>query len=214
MCGAFPPQPSPSASPSAFLFSFYFLFCQFTGLAHGVLKVGGDGGEQVASIIQQNLQEAGVTVQIQVQEAATMFAGLFSGSVGIALVNASYSSNPMWLRSFLTNDATTYINVQDDTWDEMYDRFVAADTEEGEIAAAKEFQQLWLEKEPCIFYAASYEDYPHSARLGNAVGLLNDASGNLTVWNWCRYILLSRINRHTGHNCGIVKRDFRDYTES
>lgn len=151
-----------------------------------VINTPAGAREQVASIIQQNLQEAGVTVQIQVQEAATMFAGLFSGSVGIALVNASYSSNPMWLRSFLTNDATTYINVQDDTWDEMYDRFVAADTEEGEIAAAKEFQQLWLEKEPCIFYAASYEDYPHSARLGNAVGLLNDASGNLTVWNWCR----------------------------
>ncbi|MCH4031245.1 MAG: ABC transporter substrate-binding protein [Lachnospiraceae bacterium] len=142
--------------------------------------------EQVASIIQQNLQEAGLTVEIQVQEAATMFSGLFSGTVGIALVNASYSSNPMWLKTFLTNDSASYINVQDDTWDDMYAKFVAAGTEEEEIAVAKEYQQLWLEKEPCIFYAASYEDYPHSARLGNAVGLLNDSTGNVTVWNWCK----------------------------
>lgn len=142
--------------------------------------------EQVASIIQQNLQETGLTVQVQVQEAATMFAGLFSGSVGIALVNASYSSNPMWLRSFLTNDAASYINVQDDTWDDIYNEFVAAGSEEGEIAVTKKFQQTWLEKEPVVFYAASYEDYPHSARLGNAVGLLNDSTGNVTVWNWCK----------------------------
>ncbi|MGI5990316.1 MAG: ABC transporter substrate-binding protein [Lachnospiraceae bacterium] len=151
-----------------------------------VINTPGGVREQIASIIQQNLEEAGVTCEIQVQEAATMFSGLFSGTVGIALVNASYSSNPMWLRTFLTNDSASYINVQDDTWDDIYDEFIAAATEEDQIQVAKDYQQLWLEKEPVIIYAAGYEDYPHSARLGNSVGLLNDASGNLTVWNWCK----------------------------
>lgn len=140
--------------------------------------------EKCASIIQQNLQAIGMTVNIQVEEAATMFAGFYDGTTGIGLVNMTMQSNPMYLRNMLTNDAATFINNTSDIWDDYYTRFMQAASDEDAVAVVDEMQQTWLDEVPIIFYAATYEDYAYNTRLGDDIGMEDIGLGNLPVWQW------------------------------
>lgn len=141
--------------------------------------------ERVANVLQQNLEAIGVSSEIQVMEAATMFAGFYDGTTGIGLVNMTFATNPMYLRGMLTNDSASFLNIDADTWDDYYDSFMNAKTEEEEIEIVKQMQQTWLEEEPIIFYAATYEDYAYSTRFGDeGIGLEDLGYQNIPVWDW------------------------------
>lgn len=140
--------------------------------------------EKCASIIQQNLEAIGLTVNVQVEEAATMFAGFYDGTTGIGLVNMTMQSNPMYLRNMLTNDSATFINNTSDIWDDYYDEFMEATSDEARVEIVKEFQQSWLDEVPIVFYAGTYEDYAYNSRLGSGIGMEDIGYGNLPVWEW------------------------------
>ena len=140
--------------------------------------------EKVANIMQQNFEEAGLKTTIKVEEAATMFAGFYDGTTEMGLVNMTMQSNPMYLKSMLTHTSASFINWPDSTWDDYYDTFMEAENEDDRIAIVKDMQAKWLEQEPIIFYAATYEDYAFNKRLGDAIGLEDLGLGNIPVWNW------------------------------
>jgi hypothetical protein len=94
------------------------------------------------------------------------------------------AANPMWMKNLLTSKTSTTINTTSDVWDVFYERFMAASSEDEEIAIVKEMQQTWLEQEPYIFYAARYSDYCYNSRLGDNVNLQALENYNLAGWEW------------------------------
>ena len=59
-----------------------------------------------------------------------------------------------------------------------------AETDDERVSIVKDMQKEWLEQEPIIFYAATYEDYAFNKRLGDAIGLEDLGLGNIPVWTW------------------------------
>ncbi len=140
--------------------------------------------EKCATIIAQNLVDIGLPVEVQVTEAATMFAGFYDGSTSIGLVNMNFQTNPMYLRNLLTNDAATLINTADDTWDDYYDAFMAATSDEERTQIMMDYQQTWLEEPPFIEYVATFNDYAYTSYLGDSIGMEDIPLGNFAVWEW------------------------------
>lgn len=140
--------------------------------------------EKVANIMQQNFEAIGLKTEIKVEEAATMFAGFYDGTTEMGLVNMTMQSNPMYLKSMLTNEAASFINWPDSTWDDYYNEFMKAETDEDRVKVVMDMQKEWREQEPIIFYAGTYEDYAFNKRLGDGIGLEDIGLGNLPVWTW------------------------------
>lgn len=140
--------------------------------------------EKVANVMQQNFEAIGLKTTIKVEEAATMFAGFYDGTTEMGLVNMTMQSNPMYLKSQLTNESSSFINWPDSTWDDYYTSFMKAETDDERVSIVKDMQKEWLEQEPVIFYAATYEDFAFNKRLGDAIGLEDLGLGNIPVWTW------------------------------
>jgi peptide/nickel transport system substrate-binding protein len=140
--------------------------------------------EKVANIIQQNLKAVGMDTKIQVMEAATMFAGFYKGTTGIGLVNRSALADPMYMKVMLSNNPQYFSGIADDTWDQYYNQYLAASTEQDKINVVKSYQEKWLDEVPIVFYAATYKDYGYNSRLGDDIGVEDMDMGNLPVWQW------------------------------
>ncbi|WP_312430080.1 ABC transporter substrate-binding protein [Lacrimispora sp.] len=154
-------------------------------LAKGItLHTPSGAREKVANIMQQNFEAVGLKTAIKVEEAATMFAGFYDGTTEMGLVNMTMQSNPMYLKSMLTHESASFINWPDSTWDDYYTSFMKAETDDERVSIVKEMQKEWLEQEPIIFYAATYEDYACNKRLGDDIGLEDLGLGNIPVWTW------------------------------
>ena len=139
---------------------------------------------QAANIMQQNFEAIGLNIEIQIEEAATMFAGFYDGSTGIGLVNTSAQVNPMYMKTQLTNDTTNYAGITTDEYDEIYDRFMEAGSDEERIEIAHELQQKWVEEEPIIFYSSIPHDYAFNKRMGDEIHLEDIMYYNVPVWTW------------------------------
>jgi peptide/nickel transport system substrate-binding protein len=144
----------------------------------------GSSSEDLANLIASYLQAVGINASISMMEGTTMIAGLHSTDVGCGLLSKDMAANPMWMKNLLTSKTSTTINTTSDVWDVFYERFMAASSEDEEIAIVKEMQQTWLEQEPYIFYAARYSDYCYNSRLGDNVNLQALENYNLAVWEW------------------------------
>lgn len=154
-------------------------------LAKGItLHTPSGAREKVANIMQQNFETIGLKTTIKVEEAATMFAGFYDGTTEMGLVNMTMQSNPMYLKSMLTSESASFINWPDSTWDDYYSNFMKAETDDERVSIVMDMQKEWLDKQPIIFYAGTYEDYAFNKRLGDAIGLEDLGLGNLPVWTW------------------------------
>ena len=140
--------------------------------------------EAASAIMQQCFAEIGLNVEIQVVEAATMFAGFADGTTGFGMVGMNCGANPLYLKSQLTNDAYNFSNVQDDTWDGYYDRFMKASSDDERMQIVSEYQDEFAEKEPMVFYNAVNEDWAWNKRLGDDIHLVDILYGALPVWDW------------------------------
>ena len=143
-------------------------------------------GENICSLVQQNLAAIGMNVEVQKMEAATMFAGFYDNTVAMGTVTKPTSLNPMYMRTALTNKRTSYMQWPTELWDDIAMDFMNAKNEDEEMTVMKEFQETWVEEVPSLFMAATYEHYAYSPRLGDgeSLGLEYASLGSLPVWQW------------------------------
>lgn len=151
-----------------------------------VIATSGSSGEKLCSLVQQNLEAIGMNIDVQLMEAATMFAGFTDGTVTMGTVTKGSNFNPLYMRTALTNKRSSYIGWQTELWDDIAAEFMNAADHDEEIAAMKKFQETWIDEVPSIFLCADYENYAYSQRLGDgeSLGLENAQYGCLPVWEW------------------------------
>ncbi len=151
-----------------------------------LLVTSGSAGEMLCALVEQNLEAVGFNIEVQMMEAATMFAGFTDGSVTMGTVSKDSNFNPMYMRTALTNKRSSYIGWQTELWDNIANEFMNAANHEEEIAVMKKFQETWIDEVPSIFLCASYSNYAYNNRLGDgeSLGLENAAYGCLPVWEW------------------------------
>lgn len=151
-----------------------------------LLVTSGSSGEKLCALVEQNLEAVGFNIEVQMMEAATMFAGFTDGSVTMGTVSKDSNFNPLYMRTALTNKRSSYIGWQTELWDDIAAEFMNAANHEEELAVMKKFQETWIDEVPSIFLCASYSNYAYNARLGDgeSLGLENAAYGCLPVWEW------------------------------
>lgn len=151
-----------------------------------LIVTSGSAGEKLCALVEQNLEAVGFNIEVQMMEAATMFAGFTDGSVTMGTVSKDSNFNPLYMRTALTNKRSSYIGWQTELWDDIATEFMNAANHEEEIAIMKKFQETWIDEVPSIFLCAAYSNYAYNNRLGDgeSLGLENAAYGCLPVWEW------------------------------
>ena len=151
-----------------------------------LIVTSGSAGEKLCALVEQNLEAVGFNIEVQMMEAATMFAGFTDGSVTMGTVSKDSNFNPLYMRTALTNKRSSYIGWQTELWDDIAAEFMNAANHEEELAVMKKFQETWIDEVPSIFLCASYSNYAYNSRLGDgeSLGLENAAYGCLPVWEW------------------------------
>ncbi len=69
--------------------------------------------ESMAAIIQQNLAEAGITIDVQTVELAPMFSGLHDGTYDLGICGSTAMSYPLWMSGYYDNKNATYCQITD-----------------------------------------------------------------------------------------------------
>ena len=136
---------------------------------------------KAATVIQQNLQDLGLTVEIVQSDSATMFGGMVSGEIGIGMANFSVQPHPMYFSMMTSNESPSYVMADIPLWDELKAKMAQSFTDEEKQAVMDEYQEAWAEYQPSIFYAISYDRTPYNARLGDNVYYTNLLS-NAYYW--------------------------------
>lgn len=75
--------------------------------------------ESMAAIIQQNLAEAGINVEVQTVELATMFAGLQDGTYDLGICGSTAMGYPLWMSGYYDNKNATYCQISDPSYAEI-----------------------------------------------------------------------------------------------
>lgn len=68
--------------------------------------------ESMAAVIQQNLAEAGLNIEVQTVELATMFSGLQDGTYDLGICGSTAMDYPLWMAGYYDNKNATYCRSQ------------------------------------------------------------------------------------------------------
>ncbi len=63
--------------------------------------------ESMAAVIQQNLAEAGLNIEVQTVELATMFSGLQDGTYDLGICGSTAMDYPLWMAGYYDNKNAT-----------------------------------------------------------------------------------------------------------
>ena len=69
--------------------------------------------ESMAAVIQQNLAEAGINIDVQTVELATMFSGLQDGTYDLGICGSTAMAYPLWMSGYYDNKNATYCQITD-----------------------------------------------------------------------------------------------------
>ena len=75
--------------------------------------------ESMAAVIQQNLAEAGIQVEVQTVELATMFSGLQDGTYDLGICGSTAMDYPLWMAGYYDNKNATYCQITDPQYAEI-----------------------------------------------------------------------------------------------
>lgn len=138
----------------------------------------------LAALIQQNLADAGITVEIETVDSATMFAGMFDGTYDMAVASHTPTNLPLWFTGsrftednnlFRVADLSYYTDIIDriENQSDLDARIGLVDELEAHLQAEMPFVPLWF------YYSLHVEsktvtgiDYPASSCC------------NENVWEW------------------------------
>mgnify|MGYP000408806405 CR=1 FL=1 len=68
--------------------------------------------ESMAAVIQQNLAEAGIQVEVQTVELATMFSGLQDGTYDLGICGSTAMDYPLWMAGYYDNKMLRIARLQ------------------------------------------------------------------------------------------------------
>lgn len=144
--------------------------------------------ERIAALVEQNMENIGFDVEVQVLEAATLFADLRSGADGTydgGMIGMGVSPDPCYFDSQLNLRASNFASVTDPTYEDYQNKFVAAATEEEGKQIMGEYLEYIHEECPYIFIA-SYTNYQtFSKRMGDIAADYSATNlRDMGVWNW------------------------------
>ena len=143
--------------------------------------IAADSGdrEKVATIIQQNLAEIGVTAEIVTGDSATLMSGIRDGSLDMALLQTTTGASPTYLILDYDVNGVTYGRVQDPKYYDKHVEVNQAANDEERIKLAWELQELLWEESPYINLYAEDIYMVCSQKLHNIT-----IPNNEKCWEW------------------------------
>ena len=97
------------------------LLAEADGIEPGLKVVVTSARESMAAVIQQNLAEAGIQIEVQTVELATMFSGLQDGTYDLGICGSTAMDYPLWMAGYYDNKNATYCQITDPKYAEIQD---------------------------------------------------------------------------------------------
>ena len=140
--------------------------------------------ESMAAIIQQNLAEAGITIDVQTVELATMFSGLQDGTYDLGICGSTaMSSTALWMSGYYDNKNATYCQITDTAYAELQDKIAAETDEAKKKELVNEYQQLLWDEMPLVMLYNGYTFGVQSERF-QGYNAFEGGVNNQAVWKW------------------------------
>ncbi len=139
--------------------------------------------ENIAALLVQQWKEAGINVNMEIVDVATMFSGLANGTYDLGLSGHSASAYSLWFEAEFPANLTDASFTPDPARNDYVNR-IAATIDKGEkIALVKEYQRYLAEKTWFIPLYFTGEYWVETKRVS---GIRDSASlmCNDNVWEW------------------------------
>lgn len=139
--------------------------------------------ESMAAVIQQNLAEAGIQIEVQTVELATMFSGLQDGTYDLGICGSTAMDYPLWMAGYYDNKNATYCQITDPKYAEIQDAIAAELDETKRMDLIHQYQELLYDEMPLVML---YHGYTFSVKSERFQGYNGFESGvnNEKVWEW------------------------------
>lgn len=139
--------------------------------------------ESMAAVIQQNLAEAGINIEVQTVELATMFSGLQDGTYDLGICGSTAMDYPLWMAGYYDNKNATYCQITDTKYAEIQDAIAAELDEAKRKELINDYQELLYDEMPLVML---YNGYSFSVKSDRFQGYNGFEGGvnNQKVWEW------------------------------
>ena len=139
--------------------------------------------ESMAAVIQQNLAEAGINIEVQTVELATMFSGLQDGTYDLGICGSTAMDYPLWMSGYYDNKNATYCQITDTKYAEIQDAIAAELDEAKRKELINDYQELLYDEMPLVML---YNGYSFSVKSDRFQGYNGFEGGvnNQKVWEW------------------------------
>lgn len=139
--------------------------------------------ESMAAVIQQNLAEAGINIEVQTVELATMFSGLQDGTYDLGICGSTAMGYPLWQAGYYDNKNATYCQITDPQYAELQDAIAAELDETKKKEMVNQYQELLYDEMPLVMLYHGYNFGVKSERF-QGYDCFEGSVNNQAVWNW------------------------------
>ena len=139
--------------------------------------------ESMAAVIQQNLAEAGINIEVQTVELATMFSGLQDGTYDLGIRGSTAMDYPLWMSGYYDYRNATYCQITDTSYAELQDAIAAELDEAKRAEMVDEYQELLYDEMPLVMIYHGYGFSVQSDRFQGYNGF-EGSMNNQAVWRW------------------------------
>ena len=139
--------------------------------------------ESMAAVIQQNLAEAGINIEVQTVELATMFSGLQDGTYDLGICGSTAMDYPLWMSGYYDYRNATYCQITDTSYAELQDAIAAELDEAKRAEMVDEYQELLYDEMPLVMIYHGDGFSVQSDRFQGYNGF-EGSMNNQAVWRW------------------------------
>lgn len=140
----------------------------------------------IAALIQQNLADAGIQVEIETVDSATMFSGMFDGTYDMAIASHTPNNLPLWFTKTRFNPDNNLFRVPDLSPYAQQLASIAAETDfEARKALVAEFEAYLDDETPFIplWFARSLHV---ESKTVSGIAYQDASFSNDNVWEWIK----------------------------
>lgn len=139
--------------------------------------------ESMAAVIQQNLADAGITIDVQTVELATMFSGLQDGTYDLGICGSNAMVYPLWMAGYYDYRNATYCQISDPKFAELQDTIAAEIDPDKKKELVNEYQDMLYDEMPLVILYHGYSFAVKSDRL-QGFNAFEGGVNNEKSWNW------------------------------
>lgn len=143
----------------------------------------GSSRESMAAVIQQNLADAGIKVDIQTVEVATMFSGLQDGTYDLGISGSTAMGYPLWMSGYYDYRNATYCQITDHAYADLQEAIAAEMDEAKRKDLVNQYQELLWDEMPLVPIYHGYSFSVKSSRLQGYNGF-EGSQNNQKIWEW------------------------------